>query len=61
MQVKKVTLIPFVAGTLVLLHTILLNAVTPPADLANGVRYSFYWVLVVVLFHCRRPVECNLG
>lgn len=47
MHSKRAAFIPLFAGSLILLHTILINAVTPPVHLAFGLRYLFYWLLTI--------------
>jgi len=46
-KLKRLPAIPLLAGVLILLHYILINAVAPPVNSSWGIRYSGYWLLVI--------------
>lgn len=47
-KISKASIIPFFAGVLILLHYILVSSVTPPTNNGLGIRYLFYWLLVII-------------
>ncbi|MBW4802154.1 alkaline phosphatase family protein [Loigolactobacillus coryniformis] len=47
-NVKSISFIPLVASFLILMHYILVSAVTPPTNTGIGFRYLFYWLLVIL-------------